>query len=55
MPFRSKKQAKFMFAAAGNPRMARKLGIKQSAAKKFVDDSAGQKVGKLPSRVKKRG
>lgn len=31
--------------------MARKLGIPQETAQKFVKDSAGQKVGRLPEHV----
>ena len=36
MPSKSKKQAKFMLAAANNPKFAKKAGIKQSVAKEFV-------------------
>jgi hypothetical protein len=30
------------------------MGISQSSARKFVTDSAGQKVGDLPERVEKK-
>jgi len=35
MPSKSKKQAKFMAAAAFNPKFAKKAGIKESVAKEF--------------------
>jgi len=36
MPTKSKKQAKFMKAAANNPQFAKKAGIKPGVAKEFV-------------------
>lgn len=39
MPYKSAKQKRFMQAAAHNPKFAKKAGIKQSAAKKFVKHS----------------
>lgn len=39
MPFKSAKQKKFMEAAAHNPKFAKKAGISQKAAKKFVSHS----------------
>ena len=46
MPFKSKAQAAAMHAAAQGKSS---LGIPPSVAKKFVADSHGQKVGKLPA------
>lgn len=54
MPFSSKSQSRFMHAAAANPKMARKLGIKPAAAKKFVEHSHGQKVRELPEYAPKK-
>jgi len=36
MPSKSKKQAKFMAAAANNPEFAKKAGIPESVAKKYA-------------------
>lgn len=44
MPSKSKKQAKFMAAAAHNPQFAKKAGVPQSVAKEF--NRADQKKGK---------
>lgn len=41
MPSKSKKQARFMAAAAHNPKFAKKAGIKQSVAKEFNQADAG--------------
>lgn len=48
MPSKSKKQAKFMAAAAHNPKFAKKAGIKQSVAKEFnaADSKKKSKKGK---------
>lgn len=51
MPTVSKKQQKFMEAAAHNPEFAKKAGIKQSVAKDFV--VADKKAGKIPKKSKK--
>lgn len=44
MPSKSKKQARFMAAAAHNPKFAKKAGIPQSVAKEF--NAADKKKGK---------
>jgi hypothetical protein len=36
MPSKSKRQARFMRAAAHDPKFAKRAGIKQSVAKEFV-------------------
>lgn len=54
MPYKSQAQSRLMHAAAKSADVAKKTGIKQAAAKKFVADSAGQKVGKLPQHARKR-
>lgn len=47
MPSKSKKQEKFMQAAAHNPQFARKAGIPQSVAREFVAaDKKKQKKGR---------
>jgi hypothetical protein len=52
MPSKSKKQAKFMAAAANSPAFAKKVGIKQSVAKEFNEEDAG--TGILKSKSKKK-
>jgi hypothetical protein len=53
MPFKSKQQAKLMFAAAASPKVAKATGVPQSVAKKMVKE--GQKsLKKLPKLVKKK-
>ena len=49
MPFRSKNQAAAMHAAAAGKST---IGIPAKVAKKFVAESHGQKVWKLPKKVK---
>jgi hypothetical protein len=49
MPSKSKKQAKFMSAAAHNPKFAKQAGIPTKVAKEF--HSADKKKGKF---IKKR-
>ena len=39
MPYKSEKQRRFMRAAAHNPKFAKKAGIAQAAAKRFVQHS----------------
>lgn len=52
MPFKSKNQARLMYAVAGNKSLAKQLGIPQSTAKKMVKE--GQfSMAKLPKKVKK--
>lgn len=48
MPSKSKRQAKFMQAAAHNPSFAKKANIPQSVAKEFND--ADKRKGKSPKR-----
>ena len=43
MPTSSKKQAKFMRAAAHNPEFAKKAGIPQKVAKEFVKEDEKKK------------
>jgi hypothetical protein len=50
MPFKSQAQAAAMHAAAQGDSS---LGIPQAVGKKFVAEGHGQKVGKLPNKVKK--
>ena len=45
MPSTSKKQAKFMAAAAHNPEFAKKAGISQDVAKEFNQADKGKKFG----------
>jgi hypothetical protein len=45
MPSTSKKQAKFMAAAAHNPAFAKKVGVPVSVAKEFNQADKGKKFG----------
>ena len=48
MPSKSKKQEKFMAAAAHNPEFAKKAGIKQEVAKEFNEaDTKKKRFSKL--------
>lgn len=49
--FKSKQQAKLMFAAAGDKKVAKKTGVSQKVAKEFIKKSHGQKVKDLPKKV----
>ena len=53
MPFKSKQQAKLMYAAAASPEVAKKTGVKQSVAKKFVKEGQAS-MKNLPKKVKKK-
>jgi len=50
MPMKSRAQNRFMHAAAADPEVAERLKIKPKVAKKFVKESRGQKVSRLPER-----
>ena len=54
MPFLSKSQSRYVHWLDENPAKARAEGHDPSFAKKFIADSAGQKVGNLPERVAKK-
>ncbi len=50
--FASQQQAKLMYAAADDKDVSKKTGVSQKVAKEFVKKSHGQKVSKLPKKVK---
>lgn len=52
--FKSKQQAKLMYAVAGDEDVAKKTGVSQKVAKEFIKKSHGQKVSKLPKKVEKK-
>lgn len=52
MPFKSKAQAKLMYAVAGNKGLAKQLGIPQSVAKKMTKEDTGYMD--KPTKVKKK-
>lgn len=52
MPSKSKKQHKFMEAAAHNPEFAKKAGISQKVAKEFT--SADKSSGKFKPKPKRK-
>jgi hypothetical protein len=54
MPSRSKAQAKFMRAAAHNPKFASKAGISQKVAREFEAADEASPKRKLPYKVKKK-
>jgi hypothetical protein len=53
MPSKTKKQARLMAAAAHNPEIAKKVGVKQSVAKEFNESDAG--TGILKGKKKNKG
>lgn len=47
MPYKSPKQRRIMHAAANNPQFAKRVGIKQSTARKFIaHERKGRKHGR---------
>lgn len=52
MPFKSQAQAKFFFASAA--KKGGLPGLKQSAAKSFIQDTEHQKIGDLPEHVQSK-
>lgn len=55
MPSKSKKQARFMAAAAHDPAIAARAGIKQGVAREFNQADKGGTLLRLANEVKKRG
>jgi len=52
--FKSKQQAKLMYAVAGDKDVSKKTGVSQKVAKEFIKKSHGQKVKDLPKKVSKK-
>ncbi len=50
--FASQQQAKLMYAVAGDKDVSKKTDVSQKVAKEFIKKSHGQKVSKLPKKVK---
>lgn len=50
MPFKSKAQARFMYAVENDPELAKKKHVPQSVAKDFIDASKGKSLKKLPEK-----
>ncbi len=46
MPSRTKKQARFMQAAAHNPKFAKEAGVSQKVAREFANADKGRKFTK---------
>lgn len=60
MPFKSEKQRRLFYAAANNPKVAKKTGISKEVAEKFIEDSKGKveeskkpRFSKIMSKIKK--
>ena len=53
MPFKSKAQARLMYAVEKNPKLEKQLGIPQYTAKKMVKEGQSS-LKKLPQKVKKK-
>lgn len=53
MPARSKSQFRLMAAVENNPKFAKKVGIKQSVGKEFVEATPKGSFKKLKERLKK--
>lgn len=54
MPFESKAQQRLIYAARNDPEVAARTGFSQKAAAKFIRDSKGQDLSKLPERVERK-
>lgn len=52
MPVKSKAQNRLFQAVVHDPKVAKSTGVPQAASKKFVAETNGKKVGKLPEKVK---
>ena len=52
MPFKSKAQARLMYAVAGNKKLAKELGIPQSVGKEMVKKGQSS-LKRLPEKKKK--
>jgi len=52
MPIKSKSQARLMYAAMNNPKVANKTGVSQQIAKEFIDKTPNSRWKKLKERVK---
>jgi hypothetical protein len=50
MPYKSKAQSRLMHAAAADPQVAKRTGVPQSVAKKFVAHGHGKSQAKLPEK-----
>ncbi len=53
MPVKSKAQARLMSAVANNKKFAKKVGIKQSVGKEFIESTPKGKFKKLKERLGK--
>lgn len=54
MPMKSRAQNRFIHWVDENPAAAKAEGVDPSFAKKFIADSHGQKLSKLPEHVAKK-
>jgi len=52
MPFQSKAQSRLMHAAAANPAVAARTGVKPAVASEFVAAGHDKKQSKLPDKKK---
>lgn len=52
MPSKSEKQARFMAAAAHDPKFAKRVGVPQSVAKEFNKEDTGGKMLKQAMQAK---
>jgi hypothetical protein len=54
MPIKSKSQQRLMYAAANDPKVAKKIGIKQSVAKEFIAATPKSRFKKLKEKIGKK-
>ena len=52
MPIKSLSQSRLMYAAAENPEVAKKTGVKQSVAKEFIEATPKSAFKNLREKVK---
>tara|TARA_R100000008_G_C3512811_1_gene129731 strand:- start:150 stop:323 length:174 start_codon:yes stop_codon:yes gene_type:complete len=53
MPFKSQDQRAMFHAAKNDPKLRKKLGLKLSVIKRFLDEDQGGKLPKVSSKTKK--
>ena len=48
MPITSKQQARLMYAAAGNKKVAKETGVPQKVAKEMIEETPAKAYKKMP-------
>lgn len=54
MPIKSKAQQRLMYAAANDPKVAKKTGVSQEVAKEFIEATPKNRFKKLKEKLSKK-